>query len=290
MKKKKLLKKIIDLIIAKYDVHSVYLLGSRKEKEVQKLKLEPTVLNNNSGYTFLLFIIFRGIYKINEKKIQKFLLKNNYPEYVICPIVYNLSEFLRQIDRGSTFLGQIQANISPFYSIDTSIKDLKLEPSHYLVFWKRKTSEWKIRSKRACFLLLKAEEYDGSDIDSAAKMSILHDCLQQLCLGLLVVCWDFKPKILQLKYLLHLCSYYISLLKENETARLTMNAYHLLLDAHEIMQQNTEIKIQEEESEQAAALCSDFLREAHVIAKNELNRYHQKCLDYENKRRKELAH
>ena len=284
MKKKKMMKKIIDLLRAKYEVHSIYLLGSRKEKVSQNLYLKPVVSSSKSYYTFLLFIIFRDNEKLNDKKVQKFVAKNSQTEYRIYPIVYTLSEFLQEIDSGSTFLCHIQANFTSLYKKDRYITDLKFEPSYYLIFWKKKKSIWQTRSKRACFLLLKLEEYDDCDIDSVAKLSMIYNCLQQLCLGLLVVCWNFKPKSLNLKYLLYLCSYYITLLKEPENSRLTLNAYHLILDAHQIMQQDTEIQVREEESEKAAALCGNFFREAHEIAEKELNHYQQKCLNYEKSR------
>ncbi|HBL78963.1 MAG TPA: hypothetical protein DDZ79_02980, partial [Aequorivita sp.] len=67
---------------------------------------------------------------------------------------------------------------------------------------------WEDRSSKAAYLLNLMENDGFTNYDFNITLTIVRLAIEQTCIGMAQVFWEYKPKQSSLPYLLHLCSHF----------------------------------------------------------------------------------
>src|SRR5690606_36373539 len=78
------------------------------------------------------------------------------------------------------------------------------------LLYKRIKEGWMNRMKRADYLLTVIYNIEDNE-EPNSKLAVAHCAMEQICLALLNLFWEYKPQHYSLDYLLHLCSHFTQL-------------------------------------------------------------------------------
>lgn len=268
-----ILEQVIKLLKSKVDLHSVYLIGRQNKISSWETYVTPTGKGDKQSTAYTLLMVTHNHLSIPFFKLAGDIY-NRLPCRV-CIIHYTLDEVCFKIDRGSNFLDRFLTEAILLFAEDKQLTSLNREPHYYENDWKRIRKVWKARFKRATYLLsILVDAYQEMDEDPTVKMGIMHYALEQTCLGLLYVFWEFRPSHNNLTYLFHLCSNFTALPDEvfAGTSHTRNHIYHLLSNAHHEMRFKTKPRISNREAEQAFDLCNNFINQAQKTVEIELQR------------------
>src|SRR5690606_31572923 len=116
-----------------------------------------------------------------------------------------------QLQMGNNFLSNTLLHTRCVYADTLVMEKLFItSPIDHPKLWEEVRQEWNVRLERASYL----HDIVGVIVtheDPVAYFGVLHNVLQQTCLGLLVVFWEHKPAYMGLSYLMHLCSLFTEL-------------------------------------------------------------------------------
>jgi len=269
----RLLEQLIELLKSKVNLHSVYLIGRQDKISSWETYVTPVGKGLKQSASYTLLMVTR-----DYLSIPFFELADDIYNRLSCRVSiidYSLDEVCYKIDRGNNFLDRFLTEAKLLFAQDNHLTSLNREPHYYENNWKRIHKVWKARFKRSRYLLsILVDAYQEMDEDPTVKMGIMHYALEQVCLGLLYVFWEFRPSHKKLNYLFHLCSNFTPLPDEifAGTSHTRNHIYQLLLNADHQMRFKTKAKISKKEAEQAFNLCTDFMVEARRVAEAELQR------------------
>jgi hypothetical protein len=103
-------------------------------------------------------------------------------------------------------------------------------------------------------------------------LSTMQSALEQICLGLLYLFWEFKPQHYSLSYMLHLCNHF-SEPSQNIFTRETYGLhriYYMLCNAHQIMRFKAHNEFSEKDTDKAYNRCERFYDEAKRLGDKHL--------------------
>ena len=193
-----LLKKLLPL-------HSVYLISSYNEKMQQNVYLSPQIVNSRKMVTYTLLII---THKPISKSLGDFMddLYNKMQQRCrVYIILYTLTKVKKRLDYGDDFLFKVIFHTTCLYKIDDSLSKFSNYGLHFHPrVYKSIQETWRGRMARAEYLLTILNTIEPQE-DSTSRLAIMHYALEQVCMALLFVFWQFKPLIY--------CIYVATLLK-----------------------------------------------------------------------------
>lgn len=260
-----LLKKLIPL-------HSVYVLSVNKEKKKQHVYLSPQKITFQKQIIYTLLII---THKPISKRLGDFMddLYNKMQKRCkIYTIIYTLSKVKKKLNFGDNFLSQAIFQTSCIYKADDSLSKFRNYGLHFHpCVYKGIKETWKGRMDRAEYLLTILNTIEPEE-DSTSRLAVMHYALEQICMGLLYVFWEFKPQHYSLSYLLHLCSLFSQLpqtIFPKETYGLH-RIYYMLCNAHQIMRFKVQNEFSDSDTDKAFNRCERFYDEAKTLGETHL--------------------
>jgi len=263
---------LLDLLKKLLPLHSVYVIGVHKERKKQKAYLSPQNVTFQKTVTYTLLII---TYKPLSKRLGEFMddvfnkMQHRCKIYVI---MYTLSNAKKRLDFGDNFLSQVVFQTPCIYKHDNSLsKFSKISLLFHQIVYKRILETWKARMDRAEYLLSVIDNIEPKE-DATSRLSIMHYALEQVCMALLYVFWEYKPQHYSLSYLLHLCGNFTQLSQTifpKETYGLH-RIYYMLCNAQHIMRFKAQDEFSEGDTDKAYNRCERFYYEAKKLGEERL--------------------
>lgn len=187
-------------------------------------------------------------------------------------IFYTFSKMKKRLTYGDNFLSMAVFQTKCIYQTDDF---LSKSHNHPLLFhssvYTRIQQTWEGRMKHAKHLLSSIRCAESKE-DPIVMLSIMQSALEQICLGLLCMFWDFKPQYYSLSYMLHLCSHFSYLpqhIFRKEPYKLH-RIYYMLCNAHHTMRSKAQNEFSEQDIKKAYRRCKWFYKEAKNSAENRL--------------------
>ncbi|WP_147676331.1 hypothetical protein [Algibacter pacificus] len=187
-------------------------------------------------------------------------------------IFYTLSNVKKRLDYGDNFLFRVIFQTPYLYKEDDTLSKfnnygLLLHQNVY----DRIQDIWKSRMDRAEYLLSIIGNIEPKE-DSLVMLSTMHYALEQICLGLLYLFWEFGPQHYSLSYMLHLCSHFSQLpqtIFPKETYGLH-RTYYILCNAHHVMRFKAKNEFTYKDTDKAYNRCIHFYEEAMTLGEKQL--------------------
>ncbi|MEC3905966.1 hypothetical protein VOI54_02940 [Tamlana sp. 2201CG12-4] len=265
-------KELLALLKELLPLHSVYVLSIYKEKKKQNTFLSPQSITSEGVVTYTLLII---TYKPISKRLGDFMddIYNKMQQRCkIYVITYTLSKVKKKLNFGDNFLSQAIFHTSCMYKVDGSLSKFRNYGLNFHPFVYKHIEEiWKSRMFRSEYLLSILNTIEPEE-DATSRLAIMHYALEQVCMGLLYVFWEFKPNHYSLSYLLHLCSHFSQLpqtIFPKETYGLH-RIYYMLCNAHHIMRFKPQNEFSDMDTDKAYNRCERFYDEAKVLGETHL--------------------
>ncbi|WP_142783751.1 hypothetical protein [Changchengzhania lutea] len=270
--KSPLQKELLELLKKLLPLHSVYVLSVFKERKKQNIYLSPQGKTFKKEITYTILII---THKPISKGLGDFMddMYNKMQKRCkVFAIIYTLSNVKKRLNHGDDFLSKIIFDTHCIYKADGSLSKFKDYGLHYHPHVYKGIQEvWKGRMKRAEYLLSILNSIEP-DEDSTSRLAIMHYALEQVCMALLYVFWEFKPQHYSLSYLLHLCSHFTQLpqiIFPKETYGLH-RIYYMLCNAHHIMRFKVKNEFSNIDTDKAYSRCEWFFDEAKKLGEAQL--------------------
>jgi hypothetical protein len=263
---------LLDLLKELLPLHSVYVISVQKEKKKQEVFLSSKCTNPQKLVIYTLLII---TYKPLSKGLGD-LLSDLYNKMQhrckIYAIMYTLPKVKKRLNFGDNFLSQAIFQTPCIYKYDNSLSEF----SNYPLFFHQRVYKhiletWKARMDRAEYLLSIIDDIEPKE-DATSKIAIMHYALEQVCMALLYVFWEFKPHHYSLPFLLHLCSHITQLpqtIFPKETYGLH-RIYYMLCNAQHIMRFKAQNEFSERDTDKAYKRCEQFYYEAKKLGEEQL--------------------
>ena len=255
-----LLKKLLPL-------HSVYVISIDKEKKQQNVYLSPQSVTSQKVVTYTLLIITHKPISSRLGDFMDDLYNKMQQRCKIYAITYTLSKVKKKLNSGDNFLSQAIFQTSCIYKEDNSLSKFR---NYSLLFhqnvYDRIQETWKGRMVRAEYLLSILDTIEPKE-DSVSRLAIMHYALEQICMALLYVFWEFTPQHYSLSYLLHLCSHFTQMpqtIFPKETYGLH-RMYYMLCNAHHIMRFKAQNEFSDKDTDKAYNRCERFYEAAKIL-------------------------
>ncbi|WP_139249003.1 hypothetical protein [Leeuwenhoekiella palythoae] len=249
--------KVLPIIRSLIRVHTVYLIG---QQNITREYLYTSSLNRSrkSRIHYVLTMLIISHDQVADPKIFMNEVFNKTQEQVsLYAIHYTLNEANNKINYGCNFLNRVLREDTLLYSEDNRLKQLGSYLYHPEVFL-RIQKHWNKRFEHARYFEEKSTICEDNP-SNQGRYLILQQAIQQACLGLIYVFWEYQSSYYSLPYLLHLCEQFSDVPKIIYPKRSfqSQQMYSRLCHA----QYNLNEKIQENPSE------SDSLKAEHLTYK-----------------------
>ena len=264
-------------------LHSIYVVSYAitKIKKKSYLGCCGNASEVNAEYTLLI---------INHKPIAKRLgdfmaeVYNKMGHRCIVHIIpYTLSNVKKDLNNNDNFLVRMLSTTVCIYQKDDNLccffkHKLKFNNSVY----ERIKSHWTNRIERARYLL-NIIEMTNIEEDYTAKFTAMQNALEQICLGLLYLFWEFKPHYYSLSYLLYLCNQFTDLPQKvfPQTTFGLQRQFYMLCNANQIMRFKDKNEFSEQDAIKVHHRSRLFFKEAKILGKDQLK--HLKVLHCKEK-------
>ncbi|WP_111308666.1 hypothetical protein [Confluentibacter sediminis] len=266
-KKHPLEKEVIGLLKDLLPLHSIYVISVNTEKRKQDVYLPPSNATTQKVVTYTLLII---CHKFPSKGLAGFMddICNKMQQRCkVYAIMYTLSKVKKRLDYGDNFLNQIINKTPCLYKENKVLIEFKncRNFTHESVYLEIEEI-WRNRMNRAEYLLSILDSIEHKE-DTISRLSTMHYALEQICLGLLYVFWEFKPQHYSLPYMLHLCNHFTQLpqtIFPNETYGLHRIKY-MLCNAHHIIRFKAQNEFSDRDADKAYNRCELFYEEAKSL-------------------------
>tara|TARA_R110002096_G_scaffold327768_3_gene521909 strand:- start:1831 stop:2709 length:879 start_codon:yes stop_codon:yes gene_type:complete len=265
-------KELLTLLNKLLPLHSVYVISAYKEKQQQNVFLLPQSVTSQKMVTYTLLII---THKPISRRLGDFMddVYNKMQQRCkIYAIMYTLSKVKKRLNYGDNFLSQAIFNTSCIYKADDSLSKFSNYGLHFHPrVYKDIQKTWKGRMERAEYLLTILNSIEPEE-DSTSRLAIMHYALEQVCMALLYIYWEFKPHHYSLPYLLHLCSHFTQIpqtIFPKETYGLH-RMYYMLCNAQHIMRFKVQNEFSNIDTDKAYRRCEWFFDEANKLGKEQL--------------------
>lgn len=265
-------KELLELLKNSVLLHSVYVLSIFKEKKKQNVYLSPQGTTSKKEIIYTLLIITHKPISKSQGNFMDDLYNKMQQRCKVFAIMYTLSKVKKRLNYGDDFLSKVIFNTSCIYKEDDSLSKFSNYGLHFHPYiYKRIQETWKGRMERAEYLLTILNTIEPKE-DSTSRLAIMHYALEQVCMALLYVFWEFKPQHYSLPYLLHLCSHFSQLpqtIFPKETYGLH-RIHYMLCNAHHIMRFKVQNEFSNLDTDKAYNRCERFYDEAKAIGETHL--------------------
>lgn len=191
-------------------------------------------------------------------------------------IIYvTLSNLMERIDIGDNFLARTLKETPCMYKQDNGLSRYsQYGLMHHMSIYKEIKTIWTHRMERTMYLF-SVIDVIHEDEEPLSKLAVLHNAMEQICLGLLYVFWEFKPHHYTLSYLMHLCSTF-TYLPYNifpQTSFGLQRQYYMLCNASEIMRfkgRNGTNDFGLRDVDKVLKRCKQFFKEVHQLGETQM--------------------
>lgn len=263
---------LIALIKKEVPLHSVYVMSvyTQKQEQTVQTPLARTMSKNVAAYTLLII----G-HKTISKSLGDFmddLFNRMQQQCKVYSIFYTLSNVKKRLNIGDNFLFQVINQHTCIYQENKELDKFKnYGPLRHKNVYEHIQGTWDCRMRRAEYLLSILDASEPNE-DAISKLTVMHHALEQICLGLLYVFWEFKPHHYSLPYMLHLCNHFCTLpqtIFPRETYGLH-RMFYILCNVHHIMRFKVENEFSKKDSDKALNRCERFYEEAKDLGDKHL--------------------
>jgi len=200
---------LIPLLCSLSRVHTVYLMRQVSTNRTQTYTGGLSISIKPETREVLSLLVISHEEVADPMHLQHRLLNKTQGRYEVFNIHLTLREANSRIHWGSAFLNRVLRECLLLYR-----EDQRLElPAGYLQHpqvYTRIATHWNTRLQRARYFETKAVDCEDPQ-SNYGKYLLLQQAVQQACLGLIYVFWEYQPSCFALPYLLHLCEHFCDL-------------------------------------------------------------------------------
>lgn len=268
---------LLDLIKNSIALHSVYVISDCFEDNKHVNYLQATSNSAQKPTTYTLLII---VYKFPTKSLGDFmddLYNKTQKRFRVYTIMYTLSKIRKRLNWGDNFLLKVMLQTKCIHKEDDSLSRFCGQSLffHHSVYESIQGS-WSARMGRADYLLSTIRDIQHKE-DFCSMLAVMHFALEQICMALLLVFWEFKPQHYPLPYLFHLCSHFTELPQTIFPVDTygSHRLYYMLCNAHHIMRFKTKNEFSYRDSYKALNRCQFFYESAKSLGDGHLEKLRQ---------------
>ncbi|WP_456866099.1 hypothetical protein [Galbibacter sp. BG1] len=202
--------------------------------------------------------------------------------YKVFLVTMTFSDAIKQLNYGSNFLLNVFNNTPCIYKEDERLdKYFSFGFCHHPKIYKQIKRVWKYRMKRAESWLESANA-DRIIKDPFIDFGMYHFSLEQICVALIYIHWEYTPSYYNISYLMHLCSHFTDVPKKLflKDSYQSKRIFYMLNNGQHDMRFKAFQEYSKKDSDKAYRLCEHFFNEAKVIGKQRLQAI--KPLHYSN--------
>lgn len=273
------LQRVIPIICNLCHVHTLYLIRQLKVTTAHEYATTLTK-TEKQGSSYVLTMLVISHNQVADPQIFMNEVFNKTQEHLrLFSIHFTLKEALNKINYGCNFLNRVLNEGTLLYKEDNRLNPLGSYVFHPEVFKKIKL-HWDKRMQHALYFEEKSTICDDNP-SNYGRYLLLQKAIQQACLGLIYVYWEYQPSYFSLPYLLHFCGLFTDLpriIYPKKSFR-SQQVYSRLCHAH----YNLNEKIKEDTTEsyalKAEHLTYRFIQAAHKLGDEklkELKKLHHK--------------
>lgn len=182
-------------------------------------------------------------------------------------IYYTFPKAVSKLDYGDNFLLRV---INGTTSLFKDNKDFSRFKGFTLVYhktiYKQIKEDYNSRMERAGYNLSIIDSIDIKD-EPASRLFIMSNAIEQICLALLILYWEFKPAYYSLPYLMHLCSHFTDLPKTifpNNTFN-SQRIFYILCNARHFIRFKSRNEYSGQEVDKCYTSCERFYEEVQKL-------------------------
>ncbi|WP_416442110.1 hypothetical protein ACH3O9_15785 [Leeuwenhoekiella sp. A16] len=279
--------KVIAVICSLCKAHTVYLI---RQLQVTIAHQSVTILSKTtkprSTYVLTMLIISHDQVS-NPKYFMNEVFNKTQEQVTLYSIHYTLKEANNKINYGCNFLNRVLREGTLLYSEDNRLELTGSYLCHPDVFREIKM-HWDKRLEHALYFEEKSTICEDNP-SNQGRYLLLHQAIQQACLGLIYVFWEYQPSYFSLPYLLHLCEQFseVSKIIYPRKSFRSQLIYSRLCHAHYNLNEKIHEDPSESDSLKAEHLTYKFILAARKLADKKLEElkkiHYLKTTDYENK-------
>lgn len=278
----RLLQEIINYLRLHHGLCAAYLLNKSSTTTQHHYHYPPGKEHHHRTFTYTLVIITQSsgrtsgprgcssnnnIGDKNPAELLDILYNHTQKQAKVYVIPFTYKAVSNQLEMGDNFLSNTLLHTRCVYADTSVMEELFItSPIDHPKIWEEVRQEWQVRLDRDSYL----HDIVGVIVTHegpVAYFGVLHNVLQQTCLGLLAVFWEHKPAYMGLSYLMHLCS----LFTELPQTVFPTNSYvghrllHHLQHAPHYLRYKTRSKLSHNDADKAWRKCGDFLEKAEEL-------------------------
>ncbi|PKQ44463.1 hypothetical protein CSW08_13730 [Confluentibacter flavum] len=265
-------KELIALIKKELPLHSVYVISQYPEKRKQDIYLTPINKNIKKQVTYTLLIIGHKSPRKNLGDLMAYLYNKTEQRCKVYAIFHTLANIMDRIDVGDNFLTRIISQTPCMYKEDDALlRFSQYQICFHKLVYKSIKEGWMNRMKRADYLLTVINTIEDNE-EPNSKLAVANCAMEQMCLALLNLFWEYKPQHYSLDYLLHLCTHFTQLPNRifPRTTFGLQRQYYMLCNAQDIIRFKDKNEFSKNDAHKVAKLCERFYGEALTIGKEQL--------------------
>lgn len=259
-----LLIRVVELIKTRMDVDSVFLISKYEDQQTLEVHLEQAtpLLQNATIYTLMLVTNESAF--LSPAALSDFIYKETEGNCSVFAILYTVDEVFDKRDYGSHFLEFIITQSQWAYYATAKSYGINFQVNYHPIMVTNIEKIWKDKSSKASYLLDLMENDGFTRFDFNVTLMIVRLAIEQTCLGMLQVFWEFKPKEYSLPYLLHLCSHFSKtpITIFHKTKYDNQRLYYLICNAKRILRNDKNPQVNSNDSESAINIAEKFVRQA----------------------------
>ena len=264
--------RLLTLLKEALPLHSVYVISMQTDKSKREVYLPPSCKMQQKAVTYTLLVIG---HKSPARNLQDFMdslnskMKGRCQFYVI---FHTVSNVLKRLNIGDNFLNRIVSRTPCMFAKDDSLAKLgNMRLCVHEALYEQACKEWHDRMERADHLLSTIGIIDDN-YDAVSQMTIMHFAMEQVCIGLLSIFWEYSPNHYTLPYLFHLCGHFTNLPQRifPRTTFGLQRQFYMLCNAHQIMRFKGKIDFSSSDVDKALYRCERFYEEACKLGEVQL--------------------
>ncbi len=278
----KLLVQVIELIKTKISIDSVFLISKYQDQQTMEIHLEQATPLLQNIITYTLMLVTKEPSTLNPSELLNFIFQETDGSCKVYSVFFTVGEIITKRNYGSHFLEHIIMESKWAYYEKEKDLDSSCAVSYYPKIVNKIERIWNKKYGQATHLMDFLEVTELKYEDPRINLAILKLALEQTCLGMIQVFWEFKPKEYSLPYLLHICTHF-SKTPANIFPKTTYDnqrMYHLICNAQNILRSNKNPQVNNKDSESAIAIGEEFIRKAQEEVSNHLKHLHNLSEEY----------
>ncbi|MDP2693127.1 MAG: HEPN domain-containing protein [bacterium] len=256
--------RVIELLKTKFDLDSVFLISKYEEQQTLEVNLEQDIPLAKTTIIYTLLLVTTEISPLSHSTISDFIAKETEDSCKVYAILYNFDEVFAKRDYGSHFLEFIITQSHWAYYASQKNYGPNFQVNYHPTMVRNIEKIWENKSSKAAYLLDLLENDGFSPYDFTVTLMIVRLAIEQVCLGMIQVFWEYKPKQYSLPYLLHLCSHFSKAPTAifHKSTYENQRMYHLICSAKRILRNNKNQQVNLNDSETAICIGEEFVRKA----------------------------